>query len=200
MLSIYDVVVHGLSNHVAWRCPTRKLLDLYRANLSANHLEAGVGTGYFLDRAGRPDFERLILLDINRNCLARAERQLARFKLALCEVNLLAPLNLELPPFSSVGFTYVLHCLPGRMSDKLVALDHLRPLWTNVRCCLEQPFSVGALHPTGRHAHFSTSTMRRACSITAMTILSLWPTVCAGVSMTCRSRHKVVSPYSMPAK
>ena len=98
MLSIYDVVVHGLSNHVAWRCPTRKLLDLYRANLSANHLEAGVGTGYFLDRAGRPDFERLILLDINRNCLARAERQLARFKLALCEVNLLAPLNLELPP------------------------------------------------------------------------------------------------------
>jgi len=125
MLSIYDLVVHGLSNHVAWRCPTRKLLDLYRANLSANHLEAGVGTGYFLDRAGRPDFERLILLDINRNCLARAERQLARFKLALCEVNLLAPLNLELPPFSSVGFTYVLHCLPGRMSDKLVALDRL---------------------------------------------------------------------------
>jgi hypothetical protein len=110
MLSIYDVVVHGLSNHVAWRCPTRKLLDLYRANLSANHLEAGVGTGYFLDRAGRPDFERLILLDINRNCLARAERQLA------------------LAPFSSVGFTYVLHCLPGRMSDKLVALDRLRPL------------------------------------------------------------------------
>jgi len=44
MLFIYDVVVHGLSNHVAWRCPTRKLLDLYRANLSANHLEAGVGT------------------------------------------------------------------------------------------------------------------------------------------------------------
>jgi hypothetical protein len=42
-LSIYDVLVHGLSNHVAWRCPTRKLLELYRANLSANHLEAGVG-------------------------------------------------------------------------------------------------------------------------------------------------------------
>jgi hypothetical protein len=77
MLSIYDVLVHGLSNHLAWRCPTRKLLELYRANLSANHLEAGVGTGYFLDRAGRPDFERLVVLDINRNCLARAERRLA---------------------------------------------------------------------------------------------------------------------------
>ncbi len=128
MLSIYDVLVHGLSNHVAWRCPTRKLVDLYRANLSGNHLEAGVGTGYFLDRAGRREFERLVLLDINWNCLARAERQLARFKPALCEANLLAPLNLDLTPFSSVGFTYVLHCLPGRMSDKLVALDRLRPL------------------------------------------------------------------------
>jgi hypothetical protein len=128
MLSIYDLLVHGVSNHLAWRCPTRKLLDLYRANLSANHLEAGVGTGYFLDRAGRPNFQRLVLLDINRNCLARAERRLARFEPELREANLLAPLRLNRPPFSSVGLTYVLHCLPGRMNDKLIALDHLRPL------------------------------------------------------------------------
>src|SRR5262249_58237408 len=78
MLSIYDLLVHGVSNHLAWRCPTRKLLDLYRANLSANHLEARVGTGYFLDRAGRPNFQRLVLLDINGNCRARAKRRLAR--------------------------------------------------------------------------------------------------------------------------
>jgi hypothetical protein len=80
MLSIYDSLVHGLSNHLAWRCPTRQLLDLYRADLSANHLEAGVGTGFFLDRVGGPELKRLVLLDINRNCLARAERRLARFK------------------------------------------------------------------------------------------------------------------------
>lgn len=128
MLSIYDVLVHGLSNHLAWRCPTRKLIDLYRTNLSANHLEAGVGTGYFLDRAGKSDFDRLVLLDINRDCLARAEQRLARFKPAFHEANLLAPLDLDLAPFSSVGLTYVLHCLPGVMSKKLVALDHLRPL------------------------------------------------------------------------
>src|SRR6266508_1287333 len=128
MLSIYDVLVHGVSNRLAWRCPTRQLLDLCRANLSANHLEAGVGTGFFLDRRGGPEFRRLVLLDINRNCLARAERRLARFKPTLCEANLLAPLNLDLAPFSSVGLTYVLHCLPGRMSEKLQAVDHLRPL------------------------------------------------------------------------
>jgi hypothetical protein len=31
-------------------------------------------------------------------------------------------------PFLSVGLTYVLHCLPDRMSEKLAAVDHLRPL------------------------------------------------------------------------
>jgi hypothetical protein len=128
MLSIYDSLVHGLSNHLAWRCPTRQLLDLYRADLSANHLEAGVGTGFFLDRVGGPELKRLVLLDINRNCLARAGRRLARFKPTLCEANLLAPLKVELAPFSSIGLTYVLHCLPGRMSEKLKAIDHLRPL------------------------------------------------------------------------
>jgi uncharacterized protein Gcw-chp len=81
-LAFYDVVVHGLSNRFAWRCPTKRLLELYAANLSANHLEAGPGTGLFLDRAGI-DFDRLVLLDINEHCLARAARRLVRFKPAL---------------------------------------------------------------------------------------------------------------------
>ena len=68
------------------------------------------------------------MLDINRHCLERAGRRLARFKPELYQVNLLAPIKLGLAPFASVGLTYVLHCLPGRMSEKLVAIDHLRPL------------------------------------------------------------------------
>ena len=127
MLSIYDLLVHGLSNHIAWRCPTRRLLDLYRANLSSNHLEAGVGTGFFLDRAGKRSFERLVLLDINRNCLDRAARRLARFAPVLRKANLLEPIEPRLRAFDSVGLTYVLHCLPGRLSEKLACLDHLRP-------------------------------------------------------------------------
>jgi hypothetical protein len=128
MLSIYDLLVHGVSNHLAWRCPTRKLLDLYRANLSANQSRGWGRHGLFPDRAERPSFQRLVLLDINRNCRARAKRRLARFEPELREANLLAPLRPDLAPFSSVGLTYVLHCLPGRMSDKLIALDHLRTL------------------------------------------------------------------------
>jgi hypothetical protein len=131
MLSIYDVLVHGLSNRFAWRCPTRLLLDLYRSHLSADHLEAGIGTGFFLDRAGPLRFDRLALVDINRHCLDRAGRKLARFQPALYQVNLLAPIEIAPPPFASVGLTYVLHCLPGRMGEKLVAVDHLRPLMGN---------------------------------------------------------------------
>ncbi len=131
MLSIYDVLVHGLSNRLAWRCPTRLLLELYRDNVSANHLEAGVGTGFFIDRAGAARFDRLALIDINRHCLDRAGARLARFKPALYQINLLAPIKLELAPFASVGLTYVLHCLPGGMSEKLAAVDHLRPLMSN---------------------------------------------------------------------
>ena len=126
-LAFYDLIVHGLSNRFAWRCPTARLVGLYEANVSANHLEAGAGTGLFLDRAGKAGFDRLVLLDINRHCLTRAARRLARFQPALREANLLEPIAPPLAPFDSVGLTYVLHCLPGRMSEKIKVVDHLKP-------------------------------------------------------------------------
>jgi hypothetical protein len=128
MLSFYDRLVHGFSNRFAWHCPTERLLDLYRNNLAGHHLEAGVGTGFFIDRADRAMFKQLTLLDINRHCLARSAQRLARYHPLLCEANLFAPVAIELEPVDSVGLTYVLHCLPGRMAEKLKAIDHLRPL------------------------------------------------------------------------
>jgi hypothetical protein len=128
MLSFYDRLVHGLSNRFAWRCPTERIIRLYRDNLSSRHLEAGVGTGFFIDRANPAGFEELTLLDINRHCLARSAQRLARYHPLLCEANLLAPIASELEPADSIGLTYVLHCLPGRMAEKLRAIDHLRPV------------------------------------------------------------------------
>lgn len=127
-LAIYDVLVHGLSNRFAWRCPTERLVALYRENLASEHLEAGVGTGLLLDRSATAKLERLVLLDANRECLDRSGQRLARFKPTLRQVNLLAPIALPIAPVASVGLTYVLHCLPGRMDEKLKAIDHLRPL------------------------------------------------------------------------
>ena len=130
-LLFYDFVVHGLSNWFAWRCPTSKIIDLYRRQLSANHLEAAVGTGLFLDYAGTA-FDRLVLLDINPHCLKVSSHRLRRFESDCRQANLLRPLELdrdsEFPPFSSVALTYALHCLPGSMAEKLVAVDHLKPL------------------------------------------------------------------------
>jgi hypothetical protein len=128
MLSFYDRLVHGLSNRFAWRCPTDRMLGLYRDNLSPRHIEAGVGTGFFIDRANPEGFEELALLDINRHCLARSALRLARYHPLLCETNLLAPIASELEPADSIGLTYVLHCLPGSMAEKLTAIDHLRPM------------------------------------------------------------------------
>ena len=128
MLSFYDRLVHGLSNRFAWCCPTERIVGLYRDNLSCRHLEAGVGTGFFIDRANPVGFEELTLLDINRHCLARSAQRLTRYHPLLCETNLLAPIASELPPADSIGLTYVLHCLPGRMDEKLKAIDHLRPV------------------------------------------------------------------------
>jgi len=128
MLRIYDRLVHGISNRFAWRCPTERLLDLYLTNLSPRHLEAGVGTGFFIDRANPPRFDYLALLDINRHCLARSAKRLARYRPVMHEANLFSPLPAGLEPVESIGLTYVLHCLPGRISDKLGVVDHLRPL------------------------------------------------------------------------
>jgi hypothetical protein len=96
MLSIYDLLVHGVSNHLAWRCPTRKLLDLYRANLSANHLEAGVGTGYST---------------VQDDPVSNVSSSSTSTGTAVRARQMLAPLRPDLAPFSSVGLTYVLPCL-----------------------------------------------------------------------------------------
>jgi hypothetical protein len=132
MLCAYDLIVHGLSNRFAWRCPTKRLVQLYADNLSRDHLEAGIGTGFLLDGSGRATFDRLVLLDINANCLAAAAKRLARFAPLLWQANLFQPLRVpgepDAAPFASVGLTYVLHCLPGSMTEKLGAVDHLRVL------------------------------------------------------------------------
>ena len=127
-LAFYDLAVHGLSNRFAWQCPTSKIIDLYRQRLSANHLEAAVGTGLFLDLAGTA-FDRLVLLDINPHCLKVSSRRLRRFEPACQQADLLEMLDLDLQParFSSVALTYVLHCLPGSLAVKLVVVDQLAP-------------------------------------------------------------------------
>jgi len=128
-LKLYDAVVLRFSNRFFWRCPTAELLALYDAHVSANHLDAGVATGYFLDRCRFPEAApRLGLVDLNPLCLETAAARIARYRPQTFLADVLAPIALEVPRFDSLGITYLLHCLPGPMARKAAAFGNLKPL------------------------------------------------------------------------
>jgi len=128
-LAVYDVVVLGVSNRFIWRCPTARIEAHYRRHASANHLDVGVGTGYFLDRCPFPSRSpRIALMDLNPGTLEFAARRIARYAPETYRHNVLEPFRRNVPRFDSVAVNYLLHCLPGAVADKAVVFDHLEPL------------------------------------------------------------------------
>ncbi len=128
VLGIYDLLVLGLSNRLIWRCPTPRILRHYDAHVSDNHLDVGVGTGFFLDRCRFPSgAPRVALMDLNPAALGHAAARIARYKPEQHRRNVLEPIALDAPAFDSVAINYLLHCLPGDMASKAVVLDHLLP-------------------------------------------------------------------------
>lgn len=129
MLFYYDLRVLWLSNPLIWRCPTSRLLAHYDRFITTNHLDVGVGSGYYLDKcqfcAPNP---RIALMDLNANSLAFAADRIARYHPQTILCNVLEPISFDGPPFDSVGVNYLLHCLPGDMAAKCCAFDHLRSL------------------------------------------------------------------------
>lgn len=129
ILGIYDWFVLGFSNRLVWRCPSKHILSLYDRHVTANHLDVGVGTGYFLDHCRFPDSSpRLGLMDLNPNCLDAAGKRLARYRPEVYRANVLDPISHDVPGFDSISLTYLLHCLPGTMKTKSAVFRHLRPL------------------------------------------------------------------------
>lgn len=128
-LALYDFWVLGVSNRLIWRCPTTRILDLYDRIVTANHLDIGVGTGWYLDHCGFPGVRpRIGLMDLNAHSLATASRRIARYQPEIFRADVLRPIEKPAPPFRSIALTYLLHCLPGDMSRKASAFDNLRPL------------------------------------------------------------------------
>ncbi len=79
-LAVYDWLVLRLTCRLIWRCSNENVLALYQKHLSGNHLEVGVGTGYFLDHSIFPiSRPRVGLLDLNPNCLERTAKRIARY-------------------------------------------------------------------------------------------------------------------------
>jgi ubiquinone/menaquinone biosynthesis C-methylase UbiE len=128
-LAVYDFLVLGLSNRLIWRCPSALQVEHYNRHVSANHLDVGVGTGHFLDRCRFPSHApRIALMDLNRNSLEYSSKRIARFRPEAYVRNVLEPISFDAEKFDSVGANYLLHCLPGSIETKAVALDHLKSL------------------------------------------------------------------------
>jgi hypothetical protein len=123
-LALYDLFVLGFCSRFVWRCPTRRMLEFYNTHISANHLDCGVGTGYFLDHCTLPANARIELFDLNRNSLYWTARRTSRYRPKAHRGNVLKPFNLDVPPFDSIGMNYLLHCLPGDLRSKSVVFDH----------------------------------------------------------------------------
>jgi hypothetical protein len=128
-LALYDLVVLGISNRLIWQCPTRRILQLYDRHVTANHLDVGVGTGWYLDHCRFPGSDvRLGLMDLNTDSLRKAAGRLQRYKPELYRADVLKPIQINAKPFRSVSLSYLLHCLPGSITQKAVVFDHLTSL------------------------------------------------------------------------
>jgi ubiquinone/menaquinone biosynthesis C-methylase UbiE len=129
ILNVYDVIVHGVSNPLIWKCPTGRLIEHYNQHVSANHLDVGVGTGYLLDKCRFPvPSPRVGLMDLNSNTLDYASKRIARYPTETWQRNILAPIPFDGEKFDSIGLSYLLHCIPGDIESKAVAFDHLTEL------------------------------------------------------------------------
>jgi hypothetical protein len=136
-LSAYDTIVLGISNRYIWKCPSLRIEAHYNNHLSSNHLDVGVGTGYFLDRCKFPsDSPRIALMDMNTNALEFASKRIERYSPETYPQNVLEEISTArssrypqgVAPFDSVGVNYLFHCLPGAIIDKAVVFDRLKNL------------------------------------------------------------------------
>lgn len=123
-LKVYDPVVLGFVTRVVWRCPTSLLVERYRRHIRPRHLDVGPGTGYFLQRAGLPAGSPVTLLDPNPNVLDHATRRLRGLDITAVEADVLKPLPLD-ATFDSAALHFVIHCLPGPLSRKAVAVANV---------------------------------------------------------------------------
>ena len=124
LLRLYDPLVLGPISRYVWRCPAELGVALYRRHVRPNHLDVGPGTGYFIDHAGLPAGSPVTILDPNPNVLRHASRRLAHLNVTAIEADVLKPLPVA-GPFASAGLNAVLHCLPGPLDRKAVAIANI---------------------------------------------------------------------------
>lgn len=126
VLKIYDLWVLGFSNKFLWKCKTINLERHFSKHLSHNHLDVGVGTGYFLKKCLKKETKRIALFDLNENSLNSAASKIKKYSPEKYRVNILEKIDLECENFDSISINFLLHCLPNSIKEKAVVFKHLR--------------------------------------------------------------------------
>jgi hypothetical protein len=69
-----------------------------------------------------------VLLDMNANSLAATAERLARYHPKTYTADILAPVALDEAPFTSIGLSFLFHCLPGSFPEKAeTVFGNLKP-------------------------------------------------------------------------
>ena len=128
-IKFYDYLVNDINCNYAWRCNKNNIFDLYRKNLESNHLEIGPGSGYFLlPKHHNKKIGNLFLMDINYPILNHSHNNLKNhFPNVYPIKHNIFENSLKFLDFQSVGINYVLHCVPGRLENKMEKLINNLP-------------------------------------------------------------------------
>ncbi|GGW73001.1 class I SAM-dependent methyltransferase [Streptomyces xantholiticus] len=124
-LPLYDLVAFKINCRFLFRVPVSEVVAMFDRNVSPEHLDVGVGTGYFLDNCRTAPEQAITLVDLNEHSLRHAARRLARFEVRTVRANALEPLPLPKAAFGSASMNFLLHCVPGSIRQKAKVLDHV---------------------------------------------------------------------------
>ena len=117
-LFAYDYLVNNINCNIVWNCNQNKIIQHYDSNITNNHIEIGQGTGYFLKKN---QYNTLQLMDINNDILGDSSKNLKANSKKIhthCH-NIFSCSSSHINPSRSIGLTYVLHCVPGKIENNL---------------------------------------------------------------------------------
>lgn len=135
---VYDNLVLRFYNTYVWRCPTQSsLLPLFEKNISrpkCRLLDIGVGTGFYPEQAPLSNDSRVLLVDLNSDCLAVAGSRVRKaHPEVVCKTlkaDILTSGAVDVTardgPFDAVSVMFLLHCLPGPPARKAALLAGLK--------------------------------------------------------------------------
>ena len=130
-LFFYNFRVLFFNNTFVWRCSTKNLLDQFRRYTSCNHLDIGVGTGFYLEKV-KDKLVDVDLMDLNNNCLNQVSYVLKDKTPNAYKIDILKDIEEKFyDKYDSVSFNYLIHCLPDNNNKDLVFKNVSRMLKPN---------------------------------------------------------------------